>query len=337
MLFFRADANSQIGSGHVMRCLAIANAAREKGIESTFIIADEEAKELIDNYEYPTICLSSTWNHLDDEIVELTSLIKELNINQLFVDSYFVTKVYLSKLKELIKIIYLDDINTFLYPVDVIINYNIYAKNYNYLNKYRNTKLLLGCDYVPLRKEFQNQRYIVREQVTNILITTGGTDSYNMSGNLLNTILYKSQYANTNFHVVVGNFNIHIDNLIDIQQKHSNVKLYKNIKYISKLMKESDLAITAGGSTLYELCACGVPSITFSFADNQIDGVVEFHNQNLIYYAGDVRDGINNCIHNIDAKIQELIANKRIRSELSMRMRNMVDGNGANRIIEHIL
>lgn len=337
MLFFRADANSRIGLGHVMRCLAIANAARDRGIESTFIIADEEAKEIIGNYKYSAICLNSLWDNLESEIDKLTLLINELQVEQLIVDSYFVTKIYLSKLKKLIKIIYIDDLNTFIYPVDVIINYNIYAKNCNYNDKYSNTKLFLGCDYVPLRKEFQNQEYFVREQVSNILVTTGGTDYYNMSVNILNLMLKKNQYANINFHVIIGNFNVHIDELRDIQSKNSNVKLYKNIKNISKLMKACDVAIAAGGTTLYELSACGVPSISFSLADNQLDGVNEFDIQNIIYYAGDIRESLDKCINNIDEKIQQLILNRKLRKELSIGMRKMVDGNGADRIIEELL
>lgn len=337
MLFFRADANSQIGSGHVMRCIAIANAARERGIESTFIVADEESKVIIDNYQYPTICLGSTWNQLNDEIDKLTLFIKDLQINQIFVDSYYVTDEYLSKLKEQTKTIYLDDINSFLYPVDVLINYNIYAKNYNYNDRYKNIKLLIGCEYVPLRKEFQEQHYTVRNKVQNILITTGGTDSFNMTTKLLDLLLNEKQYYNIIFHVVVGNFNVHVEELMNIELKHTNLKLYKNVKNISNLMKVCDLAIAAGGTTLYELAACGIPSISFSQADNQLDGVKEFHNQNIIYYVGDIRENILKCIQKIDAITRELIDNKEMRHEMSLRMKKVVDGFGADRIIDHLI
>lgn len=338
MLYIRADANATIGSGHVMRCLTIADAMKKKGIESTFIIADKEAEDLIQSYGFPTICLESTWGNLDNETSKLLSLINEVNIDKILIDSYYVTQSYLKDIGNDTKVIYIDDLNQFVYPVDLLINYNVYAKNKGYDRNYylSQTKLLLGCDFIPLRTEFQGIQGTINEKVADILITTGGSDPYNVAGSILAFIIHKEWYRTIRFHIVVGRFNNNIEELNKLVKDSDNIILHHNVSKMSELMLECDIAISAGGSTVYELCACGVPSISYSFADNQLEAIKELDKLGVIYYAGDVRNDLNICLTNIEGRIIQYISDEILRKRISQKMKSMVDGLGADRIAEQI-
>lgn len=339
MLYFRADANSEIGTGHVMRCLSIAKAMRAKGYDCGFITADDGAKQLLNGNDFDVICLDSEWNDLESEIDKLNSLIKHKKISNILIDSYFVTDKYLSNLRQTTKVIYIDDIDKFIYPVDILINYNIYAENMPYRKNYsqHNTRLLLGCDYAPLRFEFREIVPYIEEEVKDILISTGGADSYNIAGYLLEYFEECKACSHINFHVIVGNFNINKDKLNSLAQKYENIILHNNVVEMSKIISSCDIVISAGGTTLYEICACGVPAISYSLADNQLEGVKEFDRLDIIYYAGDIRDNLRQCLDNIFDRGNYLMSNYKLRTELSSRMKLLVDGYGADRLIENII
>lgn len=339
MVYIRADANAEIGTGHIMRCLALANAFRQKGVSTTFITADHYSDGIIADNNYQHLCLNSIWNDLDQEIEIILQLIQIRSIDLLIIDSYFVTAKYLDKIRQKVKIIYFDDLNNFIYPVDILINYNIYANKIIYEELYRkqNTELMISCKYAPLREEFQNSRVKIREAVSNIMITTGGSDITNMISDLLKFVQDRNEFNNITFHVVIGRFNQYRMILEEMAEQDDKIKLHTNVTEMSKLMQMCDIAVTAGGSTLFELCACGLPSISFSCADNQLNSVKEFNQRDIIYYAGDSRDNKEACINNIEQRLDCLIKNYELRLELSKRMSALVDGEGANRIVYEIL
>ena len=96
-------------------------------------------------------------------------------------------------------------------------------------------------------------------------------------------------------------------------------------------MKSADIAISAAGTTLYELCACGTPTISYVIADNQTDNAVWFDENNIIEFAGDVR--LDDIGHNL-ARIMPKYCDRAYRENLSVEMQELVDGRGAGRIVE---
>lgn len=335
--YFRTDGNEIIATGHVMRCLSIADACKDIGHEVTFITADDQCNDLIQQRGYNAINLAGKWNDLEYELDEIGCLISEHDVQILIIDSYYVTEKYLRTLKTLTKTVYIDDLNAFHYLVDVLINYSIYADKFNYPSLYSDTKLLLGCDYVPLRTQFRGiDRKIVCKEVQNILITTGGTDYQNVIGRLLNKMVVDKYLESISIHVVVGMFNANLDELRVIEKQYVNVNIHCNVLNMAELMKGADIAISAGGSTLYELAACGVPTITYSFADNQMDNVREFADRGLMEYAGDVRHNIDNCIGALYNMINLLVQNQEKRQSLSHQLLKLVDGEGTMRIAKEL-
>ena len=322
-----------------MRCLSIASCMKNAGIVCVFIAADENAKKIVSSNGFEVICLNSQWDDLDKETEQLVKVVQEYKIDKLLMDSYYVTKQYLERLMAYTQLIYIDDMSFFRNSVSMVINYNIYYEIFSYPEVYRgtDTQLLLGCNYAPLRDEFKSVKPSCREMVKKILITTGGTDPYNVAGKLLRMIIEDNLFKGIEFYVVVGKLNSYMDYLKELSEKSNSIILQQDVKNMSVLMSDCDIAITAGGSTMYELCACGVPAICFSFADNQLYGVKGFESAGLMAYAGDIRDSEEECISNLITNIEEYINNPKTRKDRSMNMRKKVDGKGASRIVKAVV
>lgn len=341
MYYIRADANDKIGTGHIMRCLSIAEEFRRRGKNVTFIIADDNSRTMIEEHGFSVICLNSVWNDLDSEIDLLIQMIRSCHIEHLLIDSYFVTEKYLRAVREYTQLIYLDDLNAFLYPVDLLINYNIYAPALHYKETYQKagikTEFILGSQYVPLREEFSNTKRMINEKVSRILITSGGTDHYGMIEKFLYALQNRPYFENLEYYIILGKFNVHAERIKEHWDVYPNIHLFNNVKNISHYMTICDLAVTAGGSTVYELCACGIPSIIYTQADNQHGIAKTMSDLGLIPWAGDIRTDIDQCINSILQNIERYCPDMNIRKQISEKMRKAIDGRGCIRLVDHLL
>lgn len=371
MVVIRADANSKIGMGHVMRCLSVADALLKRGEEVLFVTADDTPVPLLTKKGIPYRVLHTDYADMEAELPGLLCILQELTQRAelpeevlsrmssqrkdiaILVDSYYVTEKYLAALKKRITTIYMDDIYAFSYPVDMLINYNIYGEEMGYEKDaaFADTKLLLGTKYVPLREEFSAGAGYVQSRkelslgaanVTpaeegGILITTGGSDSFNLAGQLLMEAMKYDALKEKEYHVVSGSLNPHIGELQALAQKHENIHIHCNVTNMAELMAESKVALSAGGSTLYELCAMGVPVIAFSFAENQERLVQTFVKRGIAQYGGNYRTDGNKMIQNTIAGLETLLEDKNLRSEYRKKARTLVDGKGAERIAEALL
>ena len=330
MILIRADANEFIGSGHVMRCKSIASALSDKGAEVAFITADHRGDSLIGGF--PSFCLNSDWLNMDNELPKLYEIIRAKKPPLLLIDSYKVTEKYFDALHGLTKTAYIDDLNAGLWDVDILINYNIFSRSYDY-SRYdgKITQLLLGTSYVPLRDEFKLLRpHVIREKISDVLISAGGSDPAMMTEKIIGRVC--PEFPGVNFHFVIGALNPRIESIRKISRQ--NIILHVNERNMSKLMRDCDVAVSAAGSTLYELCACGTPSVTYVLADNQTDAAEMFGTLGVMINAGDCRNRDNIC----PVIIESLRGmNEAVRSEMSAKMQRLVDGNGAGRIADVIM
>lgn len=333
MLYIRTDMNDKIATGHMMRCLSIADAATKLGKSTTFILADEQAVEFIRERGHRTVVLHSQWDNMDAELDTLQKVIEEFGITTMLIDSYMVTQKYLSVLSKWVKTIYLDDLNAFFYPVHALICYAVYWKKFCYRQNYRQAELLLGLSYAPLRKVFCNcEKKIIKTEAENLLILSGGTDNFHILERILQKI-EKKKYRS--IVVICGNYFEEYERLCSQYRSDEQIHFHKAVKNIEEYMKQADMAVSAGGTTLYELCACGTPTVSYSFADNQRDNVREFQEEEIIDYAGDVRD--TDIFENINQILNLYFHNPALREERSKRMQKLVDGKGAERIAEVLI
>ena len=336
MILIRADANEIIGTGHVMRCLSIARALADQGEDILFATADHSGDELIQNNGYKTICLDSPWNEMDKEISTILEVIKMQKIKLMIVDSYYVTRQYFQTLSSSTRLAYIDDMNKTAYAIDYLINYNIYAAHYNYsCYEGTETKLLLHPSFAPLREEFRRMSaHPIRTHVHDVLVSAGGADPEHISEKILSCIC--PELGNIKFHVLVGLLNPRIREIRTLAEKSKNVILHVNEQHMSELMTICDIAIAAAGTTLYELCATGLPTITYTLADNQIVATEQFEAQGIMLSAGDCRCD-ESFIDRVKVYLKEMCNDIELRRELSSKMQTLVDGNGAERIAKELL
>jgi UDP-2,4-diacetamido-2,4,6-trideoxy-beta-L-altropyranose hydrolase len=281
ILVFRVDASTQMGTGHAMRCLALAQAWQANGGEVYFCthhnfpiaLAQRLAVEGMTRIE-----IQSTPGSLADALATIAHC-QECNSRWLILDGYHFNADYQRTIKAAqLRLLVIDDYgHADSYYADFILNQNVYANADLYPRISSQTQLLLGCKYALLRREFWSWRNDTRfktQKLTpnsplRILITLGGSDPDNISLTVLKA-LKCIDLDRTVAKVVVGVSNPHLDLLKSVcADLGESVSLYFNVKNIPKLMSQSDLAISAGGSTCWELAFMGIPSLLLILAENQ--------------------------------------------------------------------
>lgn len=334
MIYIRADANEQIGTGHAMRCLSVADAFLSVGKEVVFITADHRGDDLIKSRGHSTICLNSNWKKLEEEVTALNGIVSNNSPEVLLVDSYCVTENYLSQLSSHVKTAYIDDMNSQKWDVDYLINYNIFADVLDYSMYIKTgTRLLLGPEYAPLREEFKNlPKHTIKDKVSYIMVSAGGADPERITELIMDQVC--PAWKDVTFHFIVGALNPRLESIKE--RKRDNIVLHINERNMSGLMKKCDIAISAAGTTLYELCACGIPTITYTLADNQLIAAEQFGKRGVMMDAGDSRKK-DSFIERITAHLETLINDRTMRDSQSARMQETVDGNGAKRLVEQLL
>lgn len=333
MILFRADGNPKVGSGHIMRCLSLADAFREIGQGAAFITADDHLKSVIQKRGYTCVVLHTKHDRMEDELPILLPLLQEYRPRGFLLDSYFVTPDYMAAIRREAPLIYIDDQNAFDYPADLVINYTLYGDKLPYPP---NKRYLLGPEYALLRKEFQNvPRRQTAAQVKNVLLSTGGADGEHVALRCVQYLRERSADSVT-YHVVLGAMNQDAAELEKLAGGCAHIVLHQNVSDMRALMLQCDAAISAGGTTLFELCACGLPTVSYVLADNQIMNTASFEEAELMLCMGDVRNDSQFAAHMFE-RLEALIQDRSLRQRITERMQALVDGNGAIRLAKAIL
>lgn len=324
--------NNEIATGHLVRCISIADAISGIGGDVTFVLADNTPEKMLRDKGYKSIVLNSDWKNMESELEVLENIIWSNKVDYLLIDSYQITKDYLSALGKVVKTMYIDDLNLGTYSVDSLVCYAIYWEKLSYPERYNKDQLLLGCKYAPLRNEFFDlPNRDIKEDIENILVLSGGTDHNNIIQRIVEKLL---EYGDFNIDAVCGIMNPNYEVLRQKFSGYKNVIIHRSLSDIYKYMLTADLVISAGGTTLYELCACGTPVISYSVADNQLENTRCFHDKDLIKCLGDVR--YTDIENNIDKYLDEY-REYSFRVNVSKKMQNLIDGKGALRIAKVLM
>ncbi len=332
VIYIRADMNREIASGHVMRCLSVADAAAEMGVRTVFLTADEIPHELIRSRGYEARSLNTDWRDPEGELPALESFFREAEAGPVLVDHYKVTPRYLRELSRMRKTAYLDDLALFPYETDLVINYEIYAEDSFYPVKHPGTEFCLGPAYAPLRAEFAGvPAKKISGEPENILLVSGGTDPADI---LLRTATAIPRGRYQKLRIVCGKLYGKTEELRSALADRSEAEVLTFAPNLKDYMEEADILISAGGSTLYEACALGTPTITYALADNQLDNVKAFRDKGLMDYAGDTR------YEDVPARICRILETYQdydLRLSRSRNMQRLTDGRGAERIVAKLL
>ncbi|QWV92769.1 UDP-2,4-diacetamido-2,4,6-trideoxy-beta-L-altropyranose hydrolase [Geomonas oryzisoli] len=283
---FRADSSVDLGAGHVMRCLTLAAALRERGCAVSFISRDlpGNISANVEAAGYPVFRIPVEKIPTPDvpfaldvpaDIARTAEILRqEQDVDWLVIDHYGVDESWETPLRSLVgKIMVIDDVANRRHDCDLLLDQNLYENmesRYDGLVPEHCTKFL-GPRYALLRDEFVQARRSLRERdgsVKRILITFGGGDASNETAKALEAWRTVGR-DDISVDVVVGGANPHREQLRQLCAGLPNVSFHCNVNNMAQMMAAADLAIGAGGSTTWERCFLGLPSITLIVADNQ--------------------------------------------------------------------
>ena len=343
MLIIRADSTPRIGTGHIMRCIALAQAWQDRGGEVTFI-SHCESKLLRQRIQDEGFNLVSVQvSHPGPFDLEFTlDFLRNLKTSSqeqpiVVIDGYHFDIDYQKAIKKNgYKLMVIDDYNHLsYYQADILLNQNINAPELKYSCS-ENTVQLLGCKYVMLRREFFRYRDFKREipeKARNILVTMGGADPDNVTLKVLKAI-YLLNRLDIEVKVIVGPSN---PNLEVLQSEVMSYDLPVSLIFspppekMPEFMAWADVALTAGGSTCWELAFMGVPGLIITVAENQ-EGIGEgLEKAGIAYNLGWHHQFAFDVLTDF---LQRLIFDYSKRQEMSKKARKLIDGRGLERVID---
>ena len=338
-ILIRADASSTIGTGHVMRCLALAQAWLENGRQASFLMVTQmSALEPRLLAEGITIDYIASVPGSQEDAAQTIAKAKALGASWVVVDGYHFDANYQRAIRMAgLKQLFLDDYGHASHHwANLVLNQNIYAQQQLYVNREANTQLLLGTAYVLLRKEFWRWRHWHRDIPTiarKVLVTLGGADPDNVTLKVIQALQIVNVDALEVVAIVGGN-NPHYDQLqMAVQNLEVDISLQHNVTNMPELMAWADVAITAGGSTCWELCFMGLPSLMIILAKNQCAIAKTLNSLGVT-----ISLGWHNSLslHTLQQELSKLIYATDLRREIAAHARKLVDGEGSDRILMYL-
>jgi UDP-2,4-diacetamido-2,4,6-trideoxy-beta-L-altropyranose hydrolase len=296
---FRTDASIQIGTGHVMRCLTLADVLRNRGADCTFICRPHSGHliDLITHRGHQVLALPSlvaTTNHISvdpthahwlgtdwqTDAQQTREVLGGKTVDWLVVDHYALDRRWEQILRPFCQnLMVIDDLADRAHDCDLLLDQNLgrMAQDYGRLLSPKTTAFI-GPRYALLRPEFAQMRSQslsrrTQPRLQHLLITMGGVDKDNATGQVLQSLADCRLPADLRITVVMGP---HAPCLTDVQEQAQRIprptRVLMGVSDMAQLMVDSDLCIGAAGSTSWERCCLGLPTLLLVLADNQRSG-----------------------------------------------------------------
>lgn len=310
-IVFRTDASLQIGSGHVMRCLTLADELRQRGADVSFICREHPGHlcSLIEDKGYPVARLPQAGNGVtatseddghaawlgvawEEDAVETVAVIEESKPEWLIVDHYALDRRWEETLRPYVgRIMVIDDLADRPHDCDLLLDQNLYGemeRRYNNLLS-ESCKRLLGPRYALLRPEFAAARTGLRQrsgEIKRVLVFFGGVDPTNETVKALQAVagIRDRQFE---VDVIVGGGNPQREEIETLCAADNSFHYHCQVDNMAELMAAADLAVGAGGTATWERCAVGLPSIVTAVADNQKELAETGARNGLHFYMGE--------------------------------------------------
>lgn len=333
-LVFRTDVSPNIGMGHLMRCLALGRAWKDsnKDVDVVFIAYCKSYKilEKINKEGFRIYTLQQL-----SDIETTIAILERENPDWVVLDGYHFNHKYQGLIKEAgYKLLVIDDFaHLEHYSADLILNQNYGAEMFSY-NAEPYTRFLLGTGYVLLRREFlryESHKRKIPDFARKILITMGGADLENHTNKILKAIELIDNLLNVK--VVIGASNPHYGSIKEKKYKsRHNIEILTDVDDMALLMAWADVAVSAGGTTIWELAFMELPSVLGIVADNQ-EGAVNALVRQGVPSVGWIK---NVSIKDIKELLEHVLSNKNLRKDLAEKGKQIIDGKGTYRIIREI-
>lgn len=338
-LIIRTDADTRIGVGHLMRCLALGQAWQDAG-GSVILVMGLSAPTLegrIIDEGMEIIHLAVAPGSAGDAS-ETARLAQGHKAGWVVVDGYHFGADYQHLIKEAdCRLLFIDDYgHASRYWADLVLNQNIQAHEGLYLNRESYTRLLLGTSYVLLRREFQAWRGWQRQipdVAKKILVTLGGSDPGNVTLKVIRA-LSMVEMDGLEIVVVVGGANPHFQELQSaVNNFHHRIGLLTNVDDMPELMAWADLAISGGGSTCWEMAFMGLPAIIVILAENQEPVIQRLREMGAV-----LNLGWHNILtaDRISQVVTKLLQSPKIRQNLMEKAQSLVSADGGTRVLKEI-
>ena len=362
VVVFRADASLQIGNGHIMRCLTLADALKQEGASCTFICRGHEGNllALIQHKGHNTLALPSSTANINSSstpsrqqyltwlgttpaedarqtITALQSLASDKPA-WLIIDHYALDREWESALRPYCqKIMVIDDLADRQHDCDLLLDQTFGRDERDYQPLVpEHCTILTGSYYALLRPEFAEWReYSLQRrrepQLKQLLITLGGVDKDNVTGKVLAALNDSNLPSDCHITIVMGK---HAPWLAAVttqaQQLPWSTEVKVDVSNMAELMANSDLCIGAAGSTTWERCSLGLPSIMLILAENQRKIAEELHQKKLAY----IIDCSKNHLLSLNAVLTKIVTELNL---IAKRSSMVCDGLGSKKIINHLL
>ncbi|WP_130859700.1 UDP-2,4-diacetamido-2,4,6-trideoxy-beta-L-altropyranose hydrolase [Gracilibacillus phocaeensis] len=340
ILFVRADASDVIGIGHIMRNIPLAQSWKKEGGE-VFFISNQLPNNLerrLKNENFDVIYLKSCLPGSAIDALQTVQMAQKKHANFLIIDGYYFKSAYQKIIKEHhLKLLFMDDFGHLdHYYADIVLNRSLISKQISYSNKEPYTKLLLGSKYNAIREEFVkygDHIPIIRDDIKEVLITFGGADPQNITLKMIE-VLNRVFNKDVKVHFIIGATYKHDIELNKIMHSVKyDFKIHRDVSNMADFMHSADIAVTAGGTTLFEMAYMGLPSIVMSTASNQKSSKVFADKYNTCLYLGNALNvGEQLIISNI-----EKLKSKELRSKMSVNGQRLIDGKGNERLLQEII
>lgn len=340
-LCIRADANPSIGMGHLMRCLALAQVWQDRG-GRVVLISSLELPELIDRMHterlefVPLVAGPGSF----DDLAFTTATAQRHAARWLVLDGYFFNLDYMLGVQRAgLHLLLLDDVaDRELGGVECILNQNAYAKPALYARFQPAPHLLLGSQHTLLRREFLQRRdaRMTADTGTRVLVTMGGADPANVTQQVMQALVLASKYP-LEVRIIVGvaNRNLGVlQNELPILQAAHRAEILVNPPNVPDQMVWSDVTITAAGSSCWELFCLGVPAIVLQTSDDQKLMSPWFAKHGVAEVMGIASQFQP---QKLAGRLENLLADSERRALLSQAASAIIDGRGAERVIDFML
>lgn len=358
--FFRVDASLEIGSGHFMRCLTLADGLKEQGVVVSFISRDlpgnmndfisEKGWKIfrlpyraglkLDNCQLQhEHWLNEHWRTDSQETLEILN--SQGVVDWLIVDHYALDHRWETSLRQSVNcIMAIDDLADRLHDVDLLLDQTLHENmECRYLNLVPDSSiLLLGPQYALLRKEFANKRQKLRNrngELHRVLVFFGGSDASNATKLAVQAFI-SMRRDDIIFDIVVGGLNPARGDIMKLCREAPNFNFYCQVENMAELIEQADLAFGAAGASIWERLCLGVPSVVISVADNQMTLLQGVINRNIMFYMGEFSSlNKEHFIQTLDKFLGEEGTQYLI--QLSANALGIVDGAGCDRVVSSII
>jgi UDP-2,4-diacetamido-2,4,6-trideoxy-beta-L-altropyranose hydrolase len=322
-----------------MRSLALAQAWRDAGGIAAFAMAESTPAILqrltTENFEIHKLRAHS--GTLDDAKCT-NELARAYGARWVVADGYAFDAGYQRSIKNAgLNLLSVDDTGDAAhYFADLVLNQNLHARESAYSNRESSCRLLLGPRYALLRREFKPWREWKREiapRGSRVLVTMGGSDADNITLRVMQTLRMAS-IQDLDAVIVVGGSNPHFESIAQAAEDLSGkIRLKEDAANMPELMAWADIAVSAAGSTCWEMCMLGLPAILINVAENQLPIAEGLARLSISIHAGSSESVFP---EKMAADIEGLLLSSDCRTAMSRRGRGLVDGDGSRRVVSEL-